>query len=249
MPGLMPKHLAAMGRGGDDEVAHVTTGELVVPERVQQQPDIRAKLIEAFERAGIPIGRYTVGGKDDSRNPATGMREYRVDGHAGAGHGGSGGYGGGGGSGGGGSRGGYGPGDQPGPNQGRSGGTQGPTGGGPMGGGPEGRSGLLGNVNSFLSNFGQAATAFPGVSLITNPAVAQTFDSLSQHLFGAEKAGPVGASFDHDTKSYFSPGEDRSVSPVAGSGSADGGAADQRRGFYTPPANPNTPSWQRYLDA
>ena len=76
MPGLMPRQLAAMGRGGDDEVAHVTTGEIVIPRNLADSPTLRDELTRAFERAGIPIGRYTVGGKDDSRNPATGMREY-----------------------------------------------------------------------------------------------------------------------------------------------------------------------------
>ena len=110
MPGLMPhpRKLAEMGRGGDTEVGHLTEGEVVVPPELAGNSDVRAHLLEAFERAGIDIGRYTVGGEDDSRNPRTGMREYRGRGAenegddrgAGGGGPGSGGGGGGGGEGG-----------------------------------------------------------------------------------------------------------------------------------------------------
>ena len=79
MPGLMPhsRKLAEMGRGGDTEIGHLTEGEVVLPPEVAGQSDVRRQLLEAFSRAGIDIGRYTVGGEDDSINPRTGMREYR----------------------------------------------------------------------------------------------------------------------------------------------------------------------------
>ena len=78
MPGLMPhpRKLAEMGRGGDTEVGHLTEGEVVVPPELAGKSDVRQQLLEAFSRAGIDIGRYTVGGEDDSRNPRTGMREF-----------------------------------------------------------------------------------------------------------------------------------------------------------------------------
>ena len=85
--GLMPSRAAAMGRGGDTEVGHLTEGEVVVPRQLAAEPDLREQLIMAFEKAGVPMGRYEVGGTDDSRNPETGMREYfgRMGGRAGGG--------------------------------------------------------------------------------------------------------------------------------------------------------------------
>ena len=40
------------------------------------QGDTGRQLIEGFAQAGLPIGRYRVGGMDDSRNPRTGYREF-----------------------------------------------------------------------------------------------------------------------------------------------------------------------------
>ena len=68
--------MARAGRHGDTQLAHVTPGEMVVPERVLGQGDTGRQLIEGFAQAGLPIGRYRVGGMDDSRNPMTGMREF-----------------------------------------------------------------------------------------------------------------------------------------------------------------------------
>ena len=76
MPGLMSRRMARAGRHGDTQLAHVTPGEMVVPERVLGQGDTGRQLIEGFAQAGLPIGRYRVGGMDDSRNPMTGMREF-----------------------------------------------------------------------------------------------------------------------------------------------------------------------------
>ena len=76
MAGLMSRRMARAGRGGDTTVGHLTPGEVVVPERVLGQGDTGRQLIEGFAQAGLPIGRYRVGGMDDSRNPMTGMREF-----------------------------------------------------------------------------------------------------------------------------------------------------------------------------
>ena len=89
------RRMARMGRGTDSEIGHLTPGEVVVPREVLAQMGTQESLRRGFAAAGIDMGRYTVGGGDDSRNPRTGMREYRVDGHEGAGHGGTGEYGGG----------------------------------------------------------------------------------------------------------------------------------------------------------
>lgn len=77
--GWPDEQLAAAGRHGDTEIAHVAPGEVVVPDRVLDQGDTRRKLSLGFAAANLPMGRYTVGGDDDSINPATGMREYYAD--------------------------------------------------------------------------------------------------------------------------------------------------------------------------
>ena len=80
MAGMMPRHhaerLAAAGRRGDTEVGHLTRGELVVPCGLLRDRNLRSNLAHAFKRAGLPMGRYEVGGRDDSINPRTGMREF-----------------------------------------------------------------------------------------------------------------------------------------------------------------------------
>lgn len=72
------KHLklaAALGRNGDTEIAHLTPGEVVIPKSVQT-PEVRALLAALLDQSGHDLGRYTVGGSDDSRNPKTGAREF-----------------------------------------------------------------------------------------------------------------------------------------------------------------------------
>ena len=276
MAGLMPKNLAAMGRGGDTEVGHLTPGELVVPDRVQQQPDIRAKLIEAFEKAGVPIGRYTVGGKDDSRNPKTGMREYYDGGDPSGGGdsaGGTGPGGGemGGGGDGGGDGGGYGGGYGTGGSRSSSGGTDAgtPSGGSAAsaaaGAGGGGDGGGMSSFNSMLSGlFAPTATdpgilgAIPGMSIISNPAIADAYSNLAQ-MFGATDVGPFGSSFNHDTGTYSRSYDDgRGGEGRRGVGTRRNTAhrylptpkdnyGDTDSGVYTPPQS-SAPSWQRYLD-
>ena len=80
----MARRIAEQGRGGDTEIAHVTPGEVVLPPEVMAQLD-QGALERAFKAAGLDMGRYTVGGGDDARNPATGVREYRGGGAEGTG--------------------------------------------------------------------------------------------------------------------------------------------------------------------
>ena len=80
-----PQQLARKGRGGDTMVGHLTPGEVVVPAPVMAQRMVRGALSQGFAQARMPMGRYTVGGRDDSRNPRTGMREYRGGGAEGTG--------------------------------------------------------------------------------------------------------------------------------------------------------------------
>ena len=73
-----PQHitqLAASGRFGDTEIGHLTPGEMVLPQALLT-PDLKVYLQDAFRQAGLDIGRYIVGGTDDSINPATGAREF-----------------------------------------------------------------------------------------------------------------------------------------------------------------------------
>lgn len=71
-----PRRLAAMGRHGDNEVGHLTRGELVVPRGLLSDRKLRARLADSFDRAGLPMDRYEVGSGANSRNPRTGMREF-----------------------------------------------------------------------------------------------------------------------------------------------------------------------------
>ncbi|MRG70347.1 hypothetical protein GH722_01075 [Alphaproteobacteria bacterium HT1-32] len=74
--------LRTAGQQGDVILAHLTPGEVVVPVTVlDTTPQLAPFLKEAFGRANLNIGRYTVGGADDSRNPVTGLPEYFDVGH------------------------------------------------------------------------------------------------------------------------------------------------------------------------
>lgn len=69
--------LRTAGRRGDSVLAHLTPGEVVVPVSVLRAvPGLDALLAESFGRANLDLGRYTVGGPDDSTNPKTGLPEY-----------------------------------------------------------------------------------------------------------------------------------------------------------------------------
>lgn len=67
------KQLAAAGRGGDTRLAHLTPGEVVVPRK------IAPLALGLLSEAGMNPERYQVGRKANSRNPATGLLEFRYD--------------------------------------------------------------------------------------------------------------------------------------------------------------------------
>ena len=74
---MLAEMLASKGRKGDDDVAHLTTGELIVPPQVlAAMPELESLLMQAFTKAGADIEQYRVGGGDDSVNPETGMKEF-----------------------------------------------------------------------------------------------------------------------------------------------------------------------------
>jgi hypothetical protein len=67
--------LAAMGRGGDTEVAHVALGEIVLPTALQT-PDVMRALSTAADRAGVSLDRLRIGMPQNSVNPRTGAPEF-----------------------------------------------------------------------------------------------------------------------------------------------------------------------------
>lgn len=72
---------AGMGRGGDNQIAHVGAGEVMIPpEVIDGNPQVMAPLIKAFQKAGMDWRRYLVGSEKNSKNPKTGAREFYVGG-------------------------------------------------------------------------------------------------------------------------------------------------------------------------
>lgn len=71
---------ASYGRGGDNRMAHVGTGEVVVPaEVIDNVPSVLPSLIKAFQKVGLPWRRYIVGGDENSKNPQTGAPEFYAE--------------------------------------------------------------------------------------------------------------------------------------------------------------------------
>lgn len=70
--------IAAYGRFGDDQVAHVETGELIVPRRlIDQSPELKESIFQHLRAAGIEDPeRYVVGDAENSINPETGLMEF-----------------------------------------------------------------------------------------------------------------------------------------------------------------------------
>ncbi len=69
--------LAQQGRFGDDSLAHVDTGEVIVPKGVfAQNPGLRQGLGDIMLRSGADPRYYTVGNERNRVNPQTGLREY-----------------------------------------------------------------------------------------------------------------------------------------------------------------------------
>jgi len=72
---LQGEVMALQGRGGDTRLAHVTPGEVVIPERLQT-PELLAALHAAAQAQGIDPGRLIVGSRRNSINPKTGQAEF-----------------------------------------------------------------------------------------------------------------------------------------------------------------------------
>lgn len=166
----MARHLEALGRGGDTRLGHLTPGEIVLPPNLaQQNPNLHESIAALL---GDDLGRYTVGGNDDSINPATGYPEFRPGPGTGAsGSSGAGTSGGGGGQAGGG----VGHGGQ---------GTAGPAGGN-----------TGGNAGAGSSGTGPAGDGSGGGTSVPSPYGDTNPDfSVSEGLFGEAtgESGPYG---------------------------------------------------------
>ena len=71
--------MAAKGRGGDNVIAHLTGGEVVVPVEVLNEfPTLRKSLSNAFENMGLNPAQYVAGHGENSINPETGASEFFV---------------------------------------------------------------------------------------------------------------------------------------------------------------------------
>ena len=73
----MMQNMAAMGRYGDTQMAHVAPGEMVVPGPVlNANPGLRAGIMTAIGQQGVDPTRYMVGSPTGSYNPMTGRQEF-----------------------------------------------------------------------------------------------------------------------------------------------------------------------------
>jgi hypothetical protein len=70
--------MAGYGRFGDDSVAHVQTGEIIVPlALIKNNPALREQIFQNLRDNGIEDPeRYVVGSQSNSLNPVTGMMEF-----------------------------------------------------------------------------------------------------------------------------------------------------------------------------
>jgi hypothetical protein len=70
---------AAKGRGGDDTVAHLDSGEVVIPKRLQT-PGLMALFAKNARSQRMDPSRFIVGSKQNNINPMTGLQEFRGEG-------------------------------------------------------------------------------------------------------------------------------------------------------------------------
>ena len=71
------QNMAAMGRNGDTQLAHVSPGEMMVPRQVlDNNPGLNSGINAAIMDMGGDPNRYTVGNQDNSINPMTGQPEF-----------------------------------------------------------------------------------------------------------------------------------------------------------------------------
>lgn len=74
----LTKKMAAMGREGDDTIAHVQTGELIIPaDFFKDDPEFKEAIFQKLREAGVEDPeRYVVGSDANSIHPETGAPEF-----------------------------------------------------------------------------------------------------------------------------------------------------------------------------
>ena len=73
----MMQKMAAMGRNGDTQLAHVSPGEMMVPRQVlDNNPGLNSGINAAIMDMGGDPNRYMVGNQSNSINPMTGQPEF-----------------------------------------------------------------------------------------------------------------------------------------------------------------------------
>ncbi len=71
------EQLAQFGREEDDRIAHVATGETIIPMAVfEEDPELKEALFARMRDMGIDPERYIVGNELNSINPVTGQPEF-----------------------------------------------------------------------------------------------------------------------------------------------------------------------------
>jgi len=70
-------NLAGMGRGGDTALAHMTPGEVVIPESIlQENPGLIQAISQALQARGANPRDFVVGAPEGNVNPETGLEEF-----------------------------------------------------------------------------------------------------------------------------------------------------------------------------
>lgn len=68
--------LASQGRYGDQMMAHVAPGEVILPKKLVADPKLKKQLEELYQKFGVTMDQYTVGNDANSINPNTGIMEF-----------------------------------------------------------------------------------------------------------------------------------------------------------------------------
>ena len=68
--------LASQGRYGDQMMAHVAPGEVILPKKIVADPELKKQLEELYQKFGVTMDQYTVGNDANSINPNTGIMEF-----------------------------------------------------------------------------------------------------------------------------------------------------------------------------
>ena len=73
----MMQNMAAMGRYGDTQMAHVAPGEMVVPGQIlNKNPALKTGIMNALGQEGVNPNQYVVGSPMGNYNPMTGQQEF-----------------------------------------------------------------------------------------------------------------------------------------------------------------------------